>query len=382
MLSCKKEIPPSTSAFFMKTYQADSATQATYTEQMPDGGFLIIGSEGAGRPVLIRTDKSGNQEWMKIMPEYWFNLNPGISPHWWATKLGPNLFNLQGGLNITNIDTSGNVIQAYQVSSGGTNWFNGPIFQTGSNYVVPYCGGWIGWRDSGNSTLVFDQNLKYLRIDSFHDTRLNGQVLQYFVYGVTGSGAYDICGDKYTRNNWTYDDNAKLFIARIPKKGPVIQTIIDSGNQSIEDYPEFQIKGPDSSEIFLGARTDWNSNNSYPIVIKADNNLNITWKNTFPSAEGSVNEYCISPCNDGGFIICGSMQKTGYTVNYPYALKIDANGNKVWDKVFDTKYNGEFNYAIPTADGGYAFVGYTNAFGEGKNGNRILFVKTDANGNL
>ena len=377
--SCKKEKAPSTSSFFMKTYDADSATEANFIKQMPDGGFLIIGSEGAGRPVLIRTDRSGKQLWTKIVNTYYFSLSS--APHWWTTQISPNLFSLQGGLYITNIDTSGNVLKSY-FFYGFQYWWNGPVLQTGLSYFVPYCAGWIGVANTANDIFVLNQNLKFERIDTFHDTRIGGQIILLNVYGVTNSGAYNIWGEKYTSNSWTYNDNAKLFIARIPKTGPVIQTIIDGNDNSIEDGPEFHISGPNSNEILLANRQDFNTIVTYPIVVEVDSNLNVVWKNTFPTAEGSVYSYDISPCRDGGFIICGSIQKLGYTERYPYAMKIDANGNPLWSKTFDTKDNGEFNYGIATADGGYAFVGYTNAFGKTKNGNRILFVKTDANGNL
>src|ERR1017187_7318104 len=67
----------SNSSTFLKTYQTDSTAGSVYLEQLPDQGFVIISSEGVGgRPVITRTDKSGNLMWQRIIQK---NCFPGYS---------------------------------------------------------------------------------------------------------------------------------------------------------------------------------------------------------------------------------------------------------------------------------------------------------------
>ena len=374
-LSCKKEYPANLiPGSFIKTYATDSICYATFVKQMPDGGFLIIASEGAGQPVFIRTDKSGNQKWVKIIPEYCFFLFSNKSSNCWTTEVEPWHFALQAGKYTTILDSSGDIVDAYQLPPSGAGyvyWINGTLLKNG----------YINYKTS-NYIFVFDQNLVFRKTDVFSDSLMGGKTLGFLVYGVTSSGAYNIWGYKFPRNNWSWQDNSKIFIARVHGKAHVIQTIIDSGNQEFTDVPENQVTGPDSSIIMLAQRFDYKNSTTYPLILKFDKNQNLVWEKELTSTSGAINLYYISACSDGGFILTGQVQNYGLTDQYPYAIKIDANGNQQWNKTITTKGNGEFLKGILTDDGGYAFVGYTNAFGKGKTGYRILFIKTDVNGNL
>jgi len=377
--SCKKvPAPLSTSASFIKTYQNDSSVEATYIEQMQDGGFLIISCEGAGRPVITKTDKSGNQRWVKTVQKNWYNLYSGNSGHCFITKISDNLYNLQAGFYITNIDTLGNIINA---ALPNPYHFNGPILKIGSNYIAPWTDGWQQSGSTDNDILKFDNTLTYQGKDTFLDTKVGGRILQFFVYGLTSTGDYNIWGQKFTKQNWSFSDNYKIFIARISKTGKAIQTIIDGNKLNVADQPEYQLSGPDSTEILLASREEYYTQVIYPIIIKVDKNLDTIWKKEYPSSAGSLILNCMTKCNDGGFMVTGKIQDFGVNNEHPYALKIDKDGKEQWHKIISSKGTGQFLYGISTSDGGYALVGFTNDFGGQLNGNRILFVKTDANGN-
>ena len=87
-------------------------------------------------------------------------------------------------------------------------------------------------------------------------------------------------------------------------------------------------------------------------------------------------------CRDGGFIMVGEIGASFYQNSLPYVLRIDSNGNKLWDKTFLATGNSTLLFGKDLDDGGYAFLGYSNGFGNQLLGNRILFIKTDANGNM
>jgi hypothetical protein len=62
-----------------------------------------------------------------------------------------------------------------------------------------------------------------------------------------------------------------------------------------------------------------------------------------------------------------------------WMIKVDINGNIIWDKTFGGAEWEEANMIQQTYDNGYIIVGTTASFGVGSND--VLLIKTDVNGN-
>ncbi|MFH1353838.1 MAG: hypothetical protein ABIH36_00985 [bacterium] len=103
-------------------------------------------------------------------------------------------------------------------------------------------------------------------------------------------------------------------------------------------------------------------------IVKTDASGNMIWEKTFGDYYDE-NAYSVQQTSDGGYIIVGDTASFGispYTAkelvqSAPtdiYLLKIDANGNEQWNKVFGGKYT-DVGYSIQqTSDGGYIITGY------------------------
>jgi hypothetical protein len=63
-----------------------------------------------------------------------------------------------------------------------------------------------------------------------------------------------------------------------------------------------------------------------------------------------------------------------------YVIKLDGNGNKVWEKTYGGSGWDEAVSIQQTTDGGYIVAGSTTSFGEG--GLDVYVIKLDENGNL
>lgn len=378
IISCKKESTVSNRITFLKTYETDFTASAEYPMQMPDGGFIIVCSKGAGQLMLIRTDKYGKLAWSKIIQQYGF---PPYGADVFQLSNGSNFIVHPGsGSNIIKFDTTGKILA--NITNPDNLGFSSMI-QQGSNFILPASSGYGSQGPSINKIYIYNQNLILQSTYSFNDPILGGKTLGFFLNNISSRGDYNILGYKFPNSNWTYNDNSKLFAARISSSGKVIQTIINATDQKHDDISNVaQANANDSEEILLGWRVSLDIyHSSYPVVVKFDNNLDTVWEKDFPVNADRIVPYTINHCNDGGFIIVGTIRKTGFSNNLPYALKIDQNGNKQWDKTIDAQGGGEFQCGINLNDGGYVFVGDTPQFGEGLNGTRILFIKTDANGN-
>lgn len=130
-------------------------------------------------------------------------------------------------------------------------------------------------------------------------------------------------------------------------------------------------------------------------VVKIDANGNKLWDK---SIGGSLEDLYNSAIEttDGGFILAGSTnspKNNDITVDprggYDYwAVKIDANGNKQWDKRYGGAGDDNLKKIIATDDGGYLLLGHSNSniFGEKNQNSRGLFdywvVKIDRLGNF
>ncbi|MGC8814396.1 MAG: hypothetical protein ACP5QL_08340, partial [Dictyoglomus sp.] len=62
-----------------------------------------------------------------------------------------------------------------------------------------------------------------------------------------------------------------------------------------------------------------------------------------------------------------------------YIIKLDSNGDKVWEKTYGGSKNDGAYSIQQTTDGGYIVAGYTNSFGAGYGD--FYIIKTDSEGN-
>jgi hypothetical protein len=129
-------------------------------------------------------------------------------------------------------------------------------------------------------------------------------------------------------------------------------------------------------------------------IIKIDASGNKLWDKTI-GGSWDDNLYAITPTPDGGFLLGGhsksdiSGDRTVANLgSYDYWLvKIDASGNKQWDKAFGGIWEDHLQTIMIAADGSYLLFGHSNSpIGGSKtlasNGGADYWViKTDASGN-
>ena len=103
----------------------------------------------------------------------------------------------------------------------------------------------------------------------------------------------------------------------------------------------------------------------------------------FQYAYGGIqNDVChqVKVTSDYGYIMIGTTNSFGHGGTDFYAVKVDSLGKHQWSKAFGGNMADEGYSVEPTFDHGYAFLGWTNSFGNG--GYDVLLVKTDSVGNV
>ena len=112
----------------------------------------------------------------------------------------------------------------------------------------------------------------------------------------------------------------------------------------------------DKSENSKGSSDYW--------IVKVDENGNKLWDKTLGGNSNDV-VYVVLPAPDGGYFLAGesrsnasgdkSRNSKGET-DY-WIIKVDENGNKLWDKTLGGNNEDWLRGAISTSDGGYLLTG-------------------------
>jgi hypothetical protein len=107
-------------------------------------------------------------------------------------------------------------------------------------------------------------------------------------------------------------------------------------------------------------------------ALKLDANGNVLWQKVFGFNPGNIHA-----TSDGGFILAG-YTSCNPTCN-PVAMKLDSTGNVVWQNLYQIGSNqAAFNSARQTADGGYLASG---EYSDGS-GTNVLLMQLDSDGNV
>ena len=105
----------------------------------------------------------------------------------------------------------------------------------------------------------------------------------------------------------------------------------------------------------------------------------IVWEKTFGGEENDQG-YCIIETHDGGYAITGSTESKGNGKKDSWVLRLDKNGELIWEKTFGGDENDQGNSIIETSDDGYAITGSTESKGNGKQD--LWVLKLDRDGEL
>ncbi len=121
-------------------------------------------------------------------------------------------------------------------------------------------------------------------------------------------------------------------------------------------------------------------------IVKLDANGYILWQKTLGGfADDKANS--IRQTTDGGYIVAGSTSSFDAGINSDYLIaKLDASGNILWQKTLGGSADDKANSVRQTIDGSYIIAGTTSSNDRDVTGNYgnsdYWIVKLDANGNM
>ena len=124
---------------------------------------------------------------------------------------------------------------------------------------------------------------------------------------------------------------------------------------------------------------------------KIDSEGNLQWRKYFGGTNND-RSYGVVNAHDGGYILVGASESDDFDVSAPkgsydfWAVKVDKNGNFEWERSFGGTSIDEAQDITQTQDGGYAITGNTfsqdTQVSENNGESDIWLIKIDENGNL
>ncbi|EDZ62788.1 periplasmic protein containing pyrroloquinoline quinone (PQQ) domain [Sulfurimonas gotlandica GD1] len=159
-----------------------------------------------------------------------------------------------------------------------------------------------------------------------------------------------------------YEDHVKFFDSEINFYLNAINT--DGQRNGIKRYGGNKVEKANSiisvsdGYVLAGETDTWGNGGKDSYVIKLNKDGDRIWHNAFGFRYDEVANQIIQT-KDGGYIIVGTTDSDHRNQKDIYVVKIDKDGNKVWQYHYGSKEHEEGN-GIVEVDDGYVIVGYTN----------------------
>lgn len=189
----------------------------------------------------------------------------------------------------------------------------------------------------------------------------------------TDNGDFIWIGTTQKDNISTPGLNSDMRVVRSNQLGNLIWDFLfggegnDFGNKVITQNNEY---------LMVGAKGSTFSNNGDIFLVKINNNGEEIWNKVY-GGEADENAFDIIATNDNGYIIAGYTFSYGNGKSDIFLVKTDINGNMEWESAIGGQGDDEAKSIIQTADGGYLVVG-TIQF---ENNTMISLIKTNTFGN-
>jgi hypothetical protein len=266
------------------------------------------------------------------------------------------------------------LIPSFLFSQGWERTYGGEDYDGGNSVQQTTDGGFIitGYTNSFSYGAAKDVYL--IKTDN------NGDTLWSKTYGnwptengnsvqQTSDGGFIIAG-----YNFSYGDY-DIYLVKTDNNGDALWTKTFGGN-GVDNGNSVQ-QTTDGGYIIAGGTGSFVNGAGDIYLIKIDGNGNTLWNKTYGGIDSDWGR-SVQQTTDGGYIITGRTESYGNGEEDVYLIKTDSYGDSLWTKTFGGEYDDEGYSVQQTTDGGYVITGTTYSYGNGEED--VYLIKTDSYG--
>ena len=351
-----------------KIFEGD---RANAVQQTSDGGYILAGETQSNGADLIKTDANGSKVWDNIFGGATANAVQQTSDGGYI--LAGRTGSIGAGYEdvwLIKTDTDGNKV--WEWTFGGNDFDEAHAVQQTSDggyilagwtqsYGAGYADAWLIKTDADGNK-VWDRTfggIGWDQADAVQQTSDGGYILAGWTesYGAGRSDVWLIKTDADGNEVWD-----RTFGGSDYDEANAVQQMSDGG-YILAGWTQSYGAGNGNADAWL---------------IKTDADGNEVWDRTF-GGSGWDEADAFQQTSDKGYILAGYTLSYGSGNGDAWLIKTDADGNKVWDKIFGGSDQDWARAVQLTIDGGYILAGWTGSYGAG--GTDAWLIKTDADGN-
>ena len=191
---------------------------------------------------------------------------------------------------------------------------------------------------------------------SYDDTPALADDIPYSVQQ-TKDGGYVIVGESESENG-----DADIFVMKLDKNGDVDWQQFYGGPYDDRAYSVQQTS--DGGYIVAGETASSEYGDTNLFVMKLDEDGNKKWEKVYGGSDDDTAHY-VQEVDDGYIVVGDTWSEDNGIENHGggdfWLLKLDKNGNLVWQKTYGGSYSEVAYSAQKTSDGGYIMAGYTTS---------------------
>lgn len=246
-------------------------------------------------------------------------------------------------------------VAAIETNDGGYLLLGGALDPTGSNLVDS----WVLKMDALGDIQWFDTY-------GGNKSEIANAVAQ------TDDGGYIVAGYEYSPATKLSDG----WIVKLDAQGDELWQKKYGGDNQDDLFNSVQQTG-DGGYVLGGSSWPTSGGKSEGWVLKTDSTGSILWQRTF-GGRGDDHINVARQVPDGGYIVVGETLVLESGLKDGWVVRLNAEGNKQWEKVFGGETDDSINAVWLTDDGGYIVAGATNSFGSG--GDDMWLMKLSSTG--
>ena len=362
--------------WFVETFVGEANDIGSSVLQANDGGYIIIGttsSYGGGLDDiwLIKTDSHGYEQWSRTFG--------GI-----ADDRGSLIQKtLDGGYVIIGTTSSyGNGLDdiwLIKITADGDQVWNEAFGESGS--------------ESGSSVQQTNDG-GYIIVGKTFSNDNNSDDIWLIKTDSEGNRSWSqtIGGSEQDEGLFVQQttDNGYIIVGVTSSYGNglddiwLIKTDSDGNREwnntfgGIGDDRGYSVEQTSDEGYFITGCFNCDSNESNVWIIKTNREGQELWSQNFGGSSYEWGRFG-QQTDDGGYIITGMTTSLGSGSSDAWLIKIDSQGEEIWNQTFGGVSGDGSSFVQQTNDGGYILTGYTTSFES--SGSDVWLVKTDSDGN-